>query len=69
MNTKIYNLPAKTISYPARTVVRIPLTGISTGAFMKEIKKNSIPTTARMRLLRTLHGREARFEWPTSLTA
>ncbi len=69
MSTKKYNLPAKTISYPERTVVRIPLTGLTTGQLMKEIKKNSIPTTARMRLLRTIHGREARFEYPTSLVA
>jgi len=69
MSTKKYNLPAKTISYPERTVVRIPLTGLTTGLFMKEIKKQGIPTTARMRLLRTLHGRQARFEWPVDLAA
>lgn len=61
---------------PERTVVRIPLGGkINTmQALLKEIKKQGVPSTAKMQLTQTStygipSGREARFTWPTSLTA
>lgn len=65
MNTKKYIIPA----LPERTVVRIPLTGKTAtyAALLKETKKMQIPSTAKLRFLRTPEGTAARFEYPSSL--
>lgn len=67
LTTKKYTLPA----LPERTVVRIPIGGKinSFGALMKEIKKNGVPTTARLTFMTTSHGRAARLVYPTNIAA
>jgi hypothetical protein len=66
LTTKKYTIAAR----PERTVVRIPLGGKikSLTSLMKEVKNQSIPTTAKISVIRGYNGTALRYEWPTTIT-